>query len=121
MPGVALSGGASSVACTDGAKGTPCGKNVWHWDVPTTQASAAGGSDVFVEGKGVVRAGDAMASHPDGDPCVGGPVNHAPTLSSYSSSVLINGKGVGRIGDKYDSDGHFSHTIISGSTSVTCG
>ena len=119
--GVALSAGNSSVSCTDGAKGSGCGKNVWHWDTPTTQASAAGSSDVKVNGIGVVREGDAMASHPDGNPCVGSPVNHAPALSSFSSTVFVNGKGMGRIGDKYDSDGHFDHTIASGSSNVFCG
>ena len=121
MPAAALSGGASSVSCTDGAQGTPCGKNVWHWDVPITSTSDAGSSDVIIEGKGAVREGDVMTSHPDGDPCVGSPVNHAPALSSFSSTVFVNGKGMGRVGDHYDSDGHFSHTISSGAATVTCG
>ena len=118
MPAVAQKSGSSSVAATDGAKGSPCGKNVWHWDVPTTQASDAGSSDVFVEGIGVDREGDVMVSHPDGNPCVGGPVNHAPALSTFSPNVFVNGKAVGRIGDKYDSDGHFDHTITSGAGTV---
>jgi len=118
MPAVAQKGGSSSVAATDGAKGSPCGKNVWHWDTPTTQASDAGSSDVFVNNIGVVRDGDIMVSHPDGNPCVGSPVNHAPALSTFSSSVFVNGKALGRVGDKYDSDGHYDHTITSGSSNV---
>jgi uncharacterized Zn-binding protein involved in type VI secretion len=118
MPGIALSAGNSSVAATDGAQGSPCGKNVWHWDTPTTQASDAGSGNVFVNNIGVVRDGDVMVSHPDGNPCVGGPVNHAPALSTFSSNVFVNGKAIGRIGDKYDSDGHFDHTITSGSGNV---
>lgn len=121
MPAVALKDGNSSVSCTDGAQGSPCGKRVYHWDTPTTQASAAGSSDVFVNGIGVVRQDDAMSSHPDGNPCVGSPVNHAPALSSFSSTVFVNGKGIGRIGDHYDSDGHFSHAISSGSGNVFAG
>ena len=62
MPGIALSGGASSVACTDGAQGTPCGKNVYHWDTPTTQVSDAGSSTVFVNGKPIARVGDSTDS-----------------------------------------------------------
>jgi hypothetical protein len=118
MPGIALMGGSSSVSCTDGAKGSPCGKNVWHWDTGTTQASAAGSGDVFVNNIGVVRQGDAMGSHPDGDPCVKSPVNHAPALSSYSGTVYANNKPIGRIGDVYNSDGHFSHSVVSGATTV---
>ena len=121
MGGIALSGGASSVACTDGAQGTPCGKNVYHWDTPTTQVSDEGSSTVFVNGKGVVRFGDAMASHADGVPCVAAEIDHAPTLSSSSGTVFANGKAMGRIGDKYNSDGHMDHTIISGSSNVFAG
>ena len=94
---------------------------MYHWDTPTTQVSDAGSSTVFVNGKGVVREGDAMASHPDGVPCVGAPVNHAPTLSVFSVTVFANGKAMGRVGDKYNSDGDMDHTIISGSSNVTAG
>lgn len=121
MGGIALSDGGSSISCTDGAQGSSCGKNVYHWDTPTTQTSDAGSSTVFVNGKGVVREGDAMSSHPDGNPCVAAPVNHAPTLSVFSGTVFANGKAMGRIGDKYNSDGHHSHTIITGSSNVFAG
>ena len=118
MTGLALKDGNSSVSCTDGAKGAGCGKNHWHWNTPTTQASDTGSSNVLVGGIGVVLDGDTMKSHPDGNPCVSSPVNHAPALSTFSSNVFINGKAVGRIGDKYDSDGHYDHTIVSGSGNV---
>jgi uncharacterized Zn-binding protein involved in type VI secretion len=118
MPAIAQKGGASSVAATDGARGSPCGRNVWLWNTPTTQASNAGSGDVFVEGIGVVREGDIMVSHPDGNPCTSSPINHAPALSTYSPNVFVNGKAVGRIGDKYDSDGHYDHTITSGASTV---
>lgn len=118
MPGLAKKGGSSSVTCTDGAKGSSCGRNVWHWNSGTTQPSNAGSLDVFVENVGVVRDGDVMGSHPDGNPCVGSPVNHAPALSTYSGNVFANGKAIGRIGDKYDSDGHYDHTIATGSGTV---
>jgi uncharacterized Zn-binding protein involved in type VI secretion len=121
MPAAALNGGASSVTCTDGAKGSGCGRNVWHWDAGITSASDAGSSDVLINGKGAVREGDVMASHPDGDPCVGGPVNHTPTLSSFSSTVFVNGKGMGRVGDVYNGGTGFSHTIASGSGNVFAG
>lgn len=118
MPAIALKNGVSTVSATDGAQGSPCGRRVFHWDTPTTQTSDVGSPDVFVEGTGVVREGDTMISHPDGDPCVGSPVNHAPALSTFSPNVFVNGKPIGRIGDKYDSDGHFSHTITSGASTV---
>jgi uncharacterized Zn-binding protein involved in type VI secretion len=118
MPAVAQKNGSSSVAATDGARGSSCGRNVWHWDTPTTQSSDTGSSNVFVENIGVVRKDDTMVSHPDGNPCVGGPVNHAPALSTYSPNVFVNNREIGRIGDKYDSDGHFDHTITSGAGTV---
>jgi uncharacterized Zn-binding protein involved in type VI secretion len=118
MPAVALKGGKSSIACTDGAKGSSCGKNVWHWDTGTTQVSDTGSGDVFVGNIGVVRKGDTMGSHPDGNPCTGGPINHAPALSSFSGTVFANNKAIGRVGDVYDSDGHYDHKITSGSATV---
>jgi uncharacterized Zn-binding protein involved in type VI secretion len=121
MPGAALSNGVSKVAATDGAKGAACGKNVYHWNTPTTQASASGSDDVKVNGIGVVREDDTMTTHPDGEPCVPAPVNHTPKLSTFSSTVFANGRRVGRIDDKYNSDGHYSHTIISGSEDVIIG
>ena len=121
MAAVALKDGSSSVACTDGIIGSACGKTPHHWDTKSTQASDAGSTDVFVNNIGVVREDDAMASHPDGEPCVASPKNHAPTLSTYSSTVYVNNKHIGRIGDKYNSDGHYDHEITTGSADVFAG
>ena len=123
MPAVAQKSGASSVAATDGAQGTLCGTkpNRWNWNTPTTQASAAGSGDVFAENIGVVREDDAMVSHPDGNPCTTSPINHAPLLSTYSATVFVNNKRIGRVGDKYNSDGHYDHTITSGASTVFAG
>lgn len=121
MPAVAKKDGASLVAATDGAIGSPCAKNKWNWNTPTTQASDTGSDDVLIEGIGAVREGDTMVSHPDGDPCTSSPINHAPALSTFSSTVYVNGKRLGRVGDKYDSDGHYDHTITSGAGTVFAG
>lgn len=121
MPAVALKDGKSNVSCTDGAKGSSCGTSVWHWDTGTTQTSDTGSSNVFVNSIGVVRKGDTIVSHPDGDPCVSSPINHAPELSTYSSTVFVNGLNIGRIGDKYNSDNHYDHTISTGSSNVYAG
>ena len=118
MPGVAKKGGSSTVSCTDGAIGSVCAPNHHNWNTATTQPTDQGSSDVLVENVGIVRQGDAMAAHPDGVPCVVSPVNHAPTLSSFSSTVFANNKPVGRVGDKFDSDGHYDHTIATGSSTV---
>lgn len=118
---IALKGGSSNIACTDGDIGSLCAPSAYLWDTPTTQVSDAGSSTVFVNGIGVVRSGDAMASHPDGVPCTVAPINHAPTLSTYSSTVFADGKNIGRINDKYNSDGHHDHTITSGSVNVYAG
>ena len=118
MPAIAQKDGASTVAATDGAKGSACAPGRWNWNVPTTQASDAGSANVFAENIGVVRDGDAMLSHPDGVPCTSAPIPHAPQLNSFSPNVFANNKAVGRIGDKYDSDGHFDHTITSGAGTV---
>jgi uncharacterized Zn-binding protein involved in type VI secretion len=118
MPAVARNGGTDTVACTDGAEGTVCAPGNHNWNSPTTQATSAGSGTVFVNNVGVVRKGDVMASHPDGVPCVSSPVNHDPALSSYSGTVFANNLPIGRVGDKFDSDGHYDHTISSGSPNV---
>jgi uncharacterized Zn-binding protein involved in type VI secretion len=121
MPAAALDSGASSVTCTDGAQGSSCARGKYNWNSGITSASNAGSSDVIINGKGAVRAGDPMASHPDGEPCVASPVDHTPTLSSFSSTVFVNGRGIGRVGDVYNGGTGFSHIIASGSGSVFCG
>ena len=120
MPAVAQKDGASTVSATDGAQVSLCATrpNRYNWNTPTTQVSDAGSDDVFVENIGVVREDDVMISHPDGNPCTISPINHAPALSTYSANVYVNNKRVGRVGDKYDSDGHYDHTISSGAATV---
>ena len=121
MPAAALGNGQSNVSCTDGTKGSSCGTCKWHWDAPSTQVSEECSTNVFINGFGAVRKNDKMAAHPDGDPCTSSPINHQPGLSSYSANVFVNGLNVGRVGDKYNSDGHFSHIISSGSHNVFIG
>ena len=129
MPGVALKDEKSSVACIDGAVGTVCETSgapnftpiKFNFDTDTTQKSDAGSSNVFAEGTGVVRKDDAMKSHANGDPCVASAVNHAPTVSTHSSTVFVNGKEIARIGDKYNSESNQDHKITTGATTVFAG
>lgn len=123
MPAVARKTETDSVTCTDGAQGTLCGTNPnrYNWDSETTQKTNEGSSKVFAEGVGVVREGDAMKSHPDGNPCTSSAINHAPTLSTFSSKVFVEGRGIGRVDDKYNSDEHYDHTISTGSSKVFAG
>jgi len=126
MPGLAYKDGKSSVACTDGVRGKVCRRAgdppvpvAWNWDANTTQSSNAGSGNVFVNNIGVVRKDDVMKSHPHGDPCTAGPVNHSPPLDTYSPNVYANNKQIGRIGDHYDGDGTSqTHEITSGSSNV---
>ena len=128
MPEVALKGEVSSVACEDGAIGTVCAVEPgtgtpikWNFDTDTTQKSDAGSSNVFAEGTGVVRKDDAMKAHANGDLCVATATNHAPTVSTHSSTVFVNGKEIARIGDKYNSESGRDHEIKSGATTVFAG
>jgi len=59
--------------------------------VPRPAISAS--SNVFVNGKGVVRVGDQWAQHTDGH------TTHDGVQVSGSSSVFVNGLPVARIGD----------------------
>ena len=129
MPEVALKDEVSSVACEDGAIGTVCLTSgapsftpiKWNFDTDTTQKSAAGSSDVFAEGTGVVRKDDAMKAHANGDLCVATATNHAPTVSTHSATVFVNGKEIARIGDKYNSESSQDHEITTGATTVFAG
>jgi uncharacterized Zn-binding protein involved in type VI secretion len=103
MPEIARKSGTDSVASPDGS-GSKCKS-------PSTSATNVGSSNVFVEGVGVVREGDTMASHP-GPGCS----PHAPALSTFSGTVFANNKKIGRKGDAYD-----GHTITSGSSKVFAG
>jgi len=101
MPLVARKDSVDLIASPDGAKGSSCGLNVWHWDTDTTQFTLAGSGNVFVHSIGVVRAGDAMTTHPDENPCTSSPIDHTPTLSTYSPNVYANFLNIGRLGDVY--------------------
>jgi len=57
-------------------------------DCPKTPAIGCS-SNVFVNGRGVVRVGDAFQPH----------CKHSRVVSSGSSSVYVNGRPVCRIGD----------------------
>jgi uncharacterized Zn-binding protein involved in type VI secretion len=113
MPEVARKSAVDLVASPDGNPGTPCDPPKVICDVPSTQATAAGSSDVFIEGIGVVRENDAMISHPAP---VCGCAPHAPVLTSFSSRVYANGLRIGRIGDDYS-----AHVIITGAATVIDG
>ena len=80
----------------------------------TVTVTDGGSSTVFVNGIGIVRAGDLCQIHliPSGDSCI----PHTVPLTSYSSTVFVNGMGVGRVGDDYS-----GHTILSGSSNVFAG
>lgn len=82
---------------------------------PTVQQTNICSEKVFIEGKGVVRLGDAMVTHNyPGPPCC---EPHAPVLSKGSQKVFVEGKSIGRKGDPYGSD----HIISSGSSKVSAG
>ncbi len=104
MPPAARGSGGDSVFSKTGS-GKACAK-------PTTTATAACSGNVFFNGKGAVRIGDAVASHP-----AAGCAPDGSTLTSASSSVFVNGKGVARIGDQYTGD----NTITSGSSDIFIG
>jgi uncharacterized Zn-binding protein involved in type VI secretion len=66
-----------------------------HGCYPARPSVAASG-DVFANGIGMVRLGDAYDTH-----CCG-PACHDGVLSAGSPNVFVNGKSVGRIGDPVD-------------------
>lgn len=80
---------------------------------PMIHSTNAGSDNVFVNGIGVVREGDAMIIHKYPGPCCN---DHAPPLTIFSSKVYVNGKRIGRKGDFYVGDG--AHEIITGSANV---
>jgi hypothetical protein len=106
MPLVARKNSVDLIASPDGAQGDPCAFNKgtpikWHWNTDTIQYTLAGSSNVFVHSVGVVRAGDVMTTHPDENPCTSSPIDHTPTLSTYSPNVYANFLNIGRLGDVY--------------------
>lgn len=121
---IAFALGFSDVACTDGTQGPVCNPDPlrWTWSVSSTQQTASTtNSKVYVEGKLVAVQGDAMASHPDGVPCVPSPVNHSPTTSLCASKVTIGGLHACRIGSKFNTGTPFDHTVSTGSSKVFIG
>lgn len=64
-----------------------------HGSFPPRGNSQAS-SNVFVNGIGVHRQGDAWPTH-----CNATPTCHAGTLAAGSGSVFVNGKAIARIGD----------------------
>jgi uncharacterized Zn-binding protein involved in type VI secretion len=88
----------------DASTGDPCG-------APPRNPSEYS-SDVFANGKNVVRFGDAYEAHS----CPGSPP-HGATASAGSSTVFVNGKPVHRIGDAISC----GSTGSNGSTDVIAG
>lgn len=111
MPAIARKAAVDLVASPDGTPGVPCPNGQPKCDTPSIQATAAGSSDVFIEGIGVVREGDAMLAHPY-VPC--GCPSHAPPLTVFSAHVYANGLRIGRLGDAYGGD----HIITTGASTV---
>lgn len=103
MPAVARKDKKDSVKSPHGVGDNCESEATYHTD--------EGSSNVFVNGKGVVRENDKMESH--NKP---GCVPHTPTLKTFSSKVYVNGLRMGRNGDAYVLDG--SHKIITGSDNV---
>lgn len=100
-------GDAIDSVASDTGSGPGCGN-------PLTTATDECSGDVKVNGTGVVREGDKVASHSK-TTCV----PESPTLSTFSGTVKANGKWLGRSGDNYAGDG--ANTISSGSDNVSAG
>ena len=120
---IAFALGDSQIQCTDGTRGPVCAPPpFWTWSSSSVQETAAtSNTKVFVEGKLVAIEDDAMASHPDGVPCVPAPVFHAPQTSLCAEKVTIGGKHAVRIGSKFNRGTPFDHTVSTGSSKVFIG
>lgn len=68
-----------------------------HGSFPPTPATESSG-DVFANGSGVVRVGDAYEPHSSPSPSP----SHSRAASGGSGTVRVNGKPVHRIGDSID-------------------
>lgn len=77
------------------------------------RACISGSDNVFVNGKGVHRAGDTWAVHcdKDGDHC------HDSSFSTGSGTVFVNGKAAARMGDRIDCGSY----VAQGSSNVFFG
>ncbi len=107
MAAIATGNGGNPVLSQTGS-GSGCGS-------PLTSATDECSSDVFIGGKGVVRAGDKMAVH-----TMSGCGTEQPALTTFSSKVKVNGKGVGRVGDNYAGDGTNIIQPAAGGATVFC-
>lgn len=118
MTQIAWSDGRSSVACTDGTRGTKCHDDPdrWQWDSALTSETAPsdGNTGFYVQGTLVAVEGDKMAQHPDGSPCTSSPVMHEPTTSLHAANFYVAGKRVMRVGAKFNNGTTFDHEITTG-------
>ncbi len=96
------------------ARGTQRDSVATGHECDTTTTTNICSSDVFVDGKGVCRVGDAITIHKHkvGNSCV----DHTVTISAGSSTVFVNGIAVAR-----DTDAVDAGNISSGSTTVFSG
>lgn len=85
-----------------------------HHGCDATTVTAACSADVFINGYGSVRFGDAVKSHDyPAPPCT----PHAPTMSdNCSGTVYVNSKKAAFKGSAYS-----GHDITTGSDDVTIG
>lgn len=88
-------------------KGDKCTGHGCYAPRPNAQAS----NNVFINGKGAHRKGDAWQIHKCGIP------SHGGVTKSGSSSVFVNGKPIARIGDPISC----GSAILEGSSNVFCG
>lgn len=106
MPEVARKDGVDQVNTVHNSIGSNCAV------APTTIATDKGSDDVFAEGTGVVRVGDAVQVHN-----VPGCTPHAPPLAVGSGTVFANGQPVGRLGDTYGG----GEKLLTGAPTVFAG
>jgi len=106
MPEVARKNGTDKVDTVHNSIGSQCK------DAPTTIGTDKGSKDVFAEGVGVVRVGDAVEIHD-----LPGCTPHAPPLKDGSKTVFANGKPIGRKNDTYAG----GEKILTGAGTVIAG
>ncbi|WP_209777178.1 PAAR domain-containing protein [Azospirillum agricola] len=78
---------------------------------PRPNAEASG--DVFVNGRGAHRVGDAWAAHT----CPDKPETHAGVQATGAAAVYVNGRRLARVGDAVSC----GSTVAGGSSDVVCG
>lgn len=113
MPAAARGDSVDTVNTVHPASGDAAANDGSNCDVdPIDTSTDECSGNVFAEGTGIVRFGDAVTNHIQGGVCS----NHAvaPTLNSGSSNVFINGKKAGRKNDTYSC----TAKITTGATSV---